>query len=87
MAENTENSSTISDEMDQSQHEKAVSDLLADKGARDLMIEKLKASGHVAKELTITAFLAISGYNTGGGAWPPFRCSFLSPCPSHHSGD
>ena len=68
MAENTENSSIVLDEMDQSHCEKAVSDLLADKGTRDLMIEKLKASGHVAKESTITTFLVISGYNAGGGA-------------------
>ena len=76
MAENTENSSTTSDEMDQSQCEKAVSDLLANKGVRDLMIERLKASGRVAKESMITAFLAISGYNAGGSAWSAFPMQF-----------
>ena len=81
MAENTENSSTISDEMDQSQREKAVSDLLADKDARDLMIEKLKASSHVVKKSTITAFPGISGYNAGGGAWPAFLMQFLFAAP------
>ena len=83
MAENTENSSTISDEMDQSQHKKAVSDLLADKGARHLMIEKLKASSHVAKESTITAFSTISGYNAGGSAWSafPMQFPFAAPFP------
>ena len=83
MAENTENSSTILDEMEQSQHKKAVSDLLADKGARDLMIEKLKVSSHVAKESTITAFSTISGYNAGGGTWPafPMQFPFAAPLP------
>ena len=81
MAENTKNSSTLMDEMDQSQHEKAVSDLLANKGAKDLMIEKLKVSSHVAKESVRTALPKISGYNAGSGAWPalPIKFPFAMP--------
>ena len=45
------------------------------------MIEKLKASSHVAKESTITAFSMISGYNTGGGAWPTFLMQFPFAAP------
>ena len=65
MAQNTKSSSTHLDEMDQSQHKKAV--LLADKGARDLMMEKLKVSSHVMKELARTALLTISRYNASSG--------------------
>ena len=65
MADNSKNSAMVLNEMEQSQCEKAVSDLLADKSTRDLMIEKLKVSGYMAKEPVTTSLTMSNGYNVG----------------------
>ena len=65
MADNSKNSAMVLNEMEQSQCKKAVSDLLADKSTRDLMIEKLKVSGYVVKEPVTTSLTMSNGYNAG----------------------
>ena len=87
MADKTENLVIVPNEMEQSQCKKAVSNLPADKSTRDLMIEKLRASGYMAKEPVTTSLPTSSGYNAGCGAWPLFQCSSPSLHRSCHFGD
>ena len=87
MSENTENSMPFQAEMDQSERDKLVSDLLGDKSARDLVIEKLKEGDHVEKEPVTTGaggyvFPMPSGNNAGSGTWPAFLMQFpFAPFP------
>ena len=81
MSKNTENSMPFQAEMDQLGREKLVSDLLGDKSARDLVIEKLKEGGHMVKEPVTNGaggyvFPMPSGSNAGSRTWPAFPMQF-----------
>jgi len=77
-------------EKDKSDREKRVSELLEDKDARDLMIEKLRESGHVAATSAASGVFAppmLNGSSDSSGAYAnaiPFRCAFSIILVSSH---